>query len=106
MTPQIEEITDNGTESFTPQNRGRHLIEIGGNSDVAFDSASIDIQQNGISLVDVDGNTLDTETAPGRHVVDGIIDGVDIDFVVTSVAGAAANIDIAIYKLAPGDLIA
>lgn len=100
MSPQIEEITDNGTESFTPAQRGKHLIIIGSNAgdDLAFDSGDVTVQQHGITLDDVDGTALSAVGAATRAIVDGLIDE-PIDFVVANVAGAAANIDIKIYKL-------
>lgn len=104
QNPIIEEITDNGSNAFTPSTRGRYLFVIGSNSaDVAFDSGTVTIKQQGITLTDVDGNAA-TATAAKRIIVDGVIGGVALDFAVTGVVGAAANIDIDAYKLNAEDL--
>lgn len=101
MSPQIEEITDNGSNLFTPTNTGRHVIDIGSNSaDVAFDSGTVTLTQNGIAVEDVNGDAI-AASAPARFVTDAIIGDEECDFAVTSVAGAAANIDIKIYKTDP-----
>lgn len=103
--PVVEEITDNGSNVVTPLKRGRYLFVIGSNvADVAFDSGTVTVTQDGITLLDVDGNAA-TATAAKRLIVDGVLGLKDIDFVVTGVAGASANIDIDAYKLAAEDLL-
>lgn len=92
-------IIANGTQSFHITRPGEYLIQFSGTS---FDSASVDVKQNGVAV----STGMTTVTAAARGKVDlfatqKVGDGGTIftlDFVTTSVA-AASDIDVMIQEL-------
>lgn len=99
--PVVEARAANGTVEQTPNSSGRHLLVIGSNagSDLAWDSGDVSVLQDGVPLEDEAGNVLSGISTAGRHVVRNVAAGVPIHFVFANIAGAAANIDINVYKL-------